>query len=99
MRPENKRNQKSASGHGGPRPNQKACQILAIAVNNLVSESTARLWWAEGNGSLKSLLSAKTAKLLGDGWNEIPTDEQKEIFEMLRAKVEQNRKEGWTSRL
>jgi hypothetical protein len=113
MRPENKRKQKSASGHGGPRPNsggvragsgrprnlQKSCQILHIAANHLVSESTARKWWAEGNGSLKYLMKEKTAKFLGENWDKLPENEQQYIHETLRAQVEQNRKEGWTSRL
>ena len=112
MRPTKKAKQKSASGHGGPRANsggaragsgrprnlQKACQILAIAVNNLVSESTARAWWSEGNGSLKHLLSAKTAKFLGEDWNKMSADEQKETYEILRFKVEHNKACGWTSR-
>ena len=70
-----------------------------IAINNVVSESTARKWWEEGKGSLKYLLNAKAAKSFGEDWDKKTADEQKEIYEILRAKVEQNRKEGWTSRL
>ena len=48
---------------------------------------------------LKYLLKAEAAKILGEEWDEIPADEQIEIYESLRAKVEENRKQGWTSRL
>ena len=113
MRPKKKQEQKSASGHGGPRANsggrragagrsrnlQKTCQILMIAVQLVVSESTARRMLSEWRGSLRHLLSAEAAKILGEEWREIPNDEQMQIYEILRDKVEKNREEGWTTRL
>jgi hypothetical protein len=113
MRPKKKQEQKSASGHGGPRPNsggaragsgrprnlQKSCQILAIATYQLVSESTARKWWAEGNGSLKYLLGAKGQKSFGEDWHKKTASQQQEIYEALRWQVEENRRGGWTTRL
>jgi len=112
MRPEKIREHKSASGHGGPRPNsggkragagrprnlQKACQILAIAARNLVSESTARRWLSEHGGSLKYLLKPGVAKILGPEWDDAPLDEQVETYEYLRGIVEKHRAEGWTTR-
>lgn len=64
-----------------------------------MSESTARAWWSEGNGSLKSLLSAKAAKSFEEDWDKKTPDQQQELYEALRWQVDQNRKEGWTSRL
>ena len=64
-----------------------------------MSESTARKWLAEGNGSLKYLMKGKTAKLLGENWGTLPENQQQYIYETLRAKVEENREQGWTSRL
>ena len=47
----------------------------------------------------KSWLKGETLKILTEEWNEMAADEQMECYEFLRAKVEKNRKEGWTSRL
>ena len=113
MRPTKKQEQKSASCHGGPRANsggaragagrprdlQKTCQILAIAASNLVSEATARRYWAESHGHLNYWLNEKAVKSFGEDWDKKAVDEQTEIYEALRAKVEENRVGGWTSRL
>ena len=113
MRPSKIIERKSASGHGGPRANsggkragsgrprdlQKACQILAIAAYNLVSESTAKRWLSEAGGSLKYLLRPAVAKMLGEDWNEAPEDELIETYEYLRGLVDKHRAEGWTRRL
>ena len=69
------------AGAGRPRNLQKTCQILHIAANHLVSESTARKWLAEGKGSLRYLMKAKTAKLLGEKWGTLKENEQQFIYE------------------
>jgi hypothetical protein len=99
-------NQEPNTKRGGPRPGsgrprdlQKACQILAIAAYNLVSESTARRWLSESRGSLKYYLKPGVAKMLGEEFYEVPEDENVETYEYLRGLVDKNRAGGWTTRL
>jgi hypothetical protein len=86
-------------GAGRPINLQKQCQILAVAASFVVSESHARRMLREWGGTLKRLIKASVAKLLEEDWDSIPADEQWEIYEYLRAKVDKHRAEGFTTRL
>jgi hypothetical protein len=87
------------AGAGRPRNLQKACQILAIAHQNVVSEATARRYLSESGGSLKYLLKPSIAKMLGEEFYDVPEDENVETYEYLRGLVDRNREQGWTRKL
>jgi hypothetical protein len=88
----------SRSGAGRPRNLQKTCQILAIAVHGVVSESTARRWLSESGGSLKHLLKPSVAKMLAEDWAKAPEDELIETYEYLRGLVDKNHARGLTTK-
>jgi hypothetical protein len=91
--------------HGGKREGSgritnylKRCQLLAIQLHLLCSETTARRELHDNAGRLKGLVSPEHLDVL-DGWAEMSEFNQGFVYGHLSTRVSANREAGWGTRL
>jgi hypothetical protein len=76
----------------------KRCQLLAIQLHLLCSETTARRELHDNAGRLKGLVSPEHLDVL-DGWAEMSEFNQGFVYRHLSNRVAANREAGWGTRL
>jgi len=74
------------------------CKLLAIQLNLLCSESTARRHLDDSGGKIKGLVTAGQLDVLND-WEKLTEFDRGFVYGHLRSRVEINRKKGWGTRL
>jgi hypothetical protein len=93
------------SKHGGSRPGAgratdylKRCNLLAIQLSLLCSESTARRELHDNGGEINGLVDRDHAEVLAD-WENMSAFDRGFVYGYFYTRVGINRKEGWGTRL
>jgi hypothetical protein len=76
----------------------KGCKLLAIQLNLLCSESTARRELHDNAGRINGLVSKDDLELLDD-WENMSSFDRGFVYGHLSTRVAANRKAGWGVRL
>jgi hypothetical protein len=91
--------------HGGKREGSgrttdylQRCKLLALQLDMVCSESTARRWLKDNGGQIKGLVSQDHFEVL-EAWSEMSEFDQGMVDGLLSARVQASRKEGWGRRL